>query len=123
MYYKRQEAFRYSFDNPIYCTGQTFLSNGDHLMINDIFEGSIQNLSPNGLKFTTDANIDPVKVIQIRLIFILNQTEINIDGKIVWKKVFGSKFEYGFNGNGDDDTKKRIIEELKKYSKQMSENK
>ncbi|MFT8320916.1 MAG: PilZ domain-containing protein [Bacillus sp. (in: firmicutes)] len=116
MKYKRDEAFRYQFKEPIEATF-TFQTGNTNRM-SKMGKATIIDLSPNGLKFTSELDL-PVdnKELLFFFRFILNKKEFSIPGNIIWKKQRHNYFQYGYEGKNDEETKKRIIEVLKEYSK------
>ncbi|MFB6465705.1 PilZ domain-containing protein [Cytobacillus sp. Hz8] len=83
-----------------------------------IATANILDLSPNGLKFSSnlDLPIDQKKLL-LEISFILNDKIIHILGTPIWKKGIVHSFIYGIKGIEDQETKKEIVEELKEFSR------
>lgn len=119
MYYKRQEAFRYSFQDPIQASLEVYQKQDQSLVCIDSSTADILDLSPNGLKMVTDLDIDRAEDPVVRIRFLLSEATIEINGHVTWKKKMGTKFEYGFIGNDDSQTKQLVVNELKVYTKKQ----
>ncbi|MBM7647317.1 hypothetical protein JOC78_000238 [Bacillus ectoiniformans] len=119
MYYKRHEAFRYAFQEPVEASLEIYQKADQSLVCIDSSTADILDLSPNGLKMVSDLDIDRAEDPLVRIRFLLSEATIEINGHINWKKKMGSKFEYGFSGNDDDQTKQLIVNELKMYTKKQ----
>ncbi|MFE8703551.1 PilZ domain-containing protein [Cytobacillus sp. FJAT-54145] len=118
--YKREEPFRFQFQNPIPGTFKLLSING---VSGQSKAGSVQvlDVSPNGLKFksTLDLPIERTKFL-MEVSFLLNDELVRVLGEPKWKKREGTSFVYGFVGIDDEETKKEIIERLKQYAKKIS---
>ncbi|OLO39199.1 hypothetical protein BTR23_09090 [Alkalihalophilus pseudofirmus] len=106
--YKRNEPFRFNFDQPMYCC---FFIKSDR---SHMFDGVILDLSPNGLKIRTP--IDLLIDTKIEIAFHLNNTLFDVKGLVRWKKT-GSDQIAGIQLENDEFTQQRIIEELKFFVK------
>ncbi|QED47340.1 PilZ domain-containing protein [Cytobacillus dafuensis] len=119
MRYKREEAFRFQFREPLNGSLKIISINGQR---ENFFSDSIEimDVSPNGLKFKTPLNlsIDDNKYF-LEVTFIIEGRNIRLLGVPAWKKTEGSFFAYGFNGIKDEYTKQEIIHALKEYSKRV----
>jgi hypothetical protein len=117
--YKRQEAFRFQFKQPIPGTFKIIRVNGmqgdDKSAI-----AYIVDISPNGLKFKSPINL-PIEQnnFLLEVSFILADRLICILGKPKWKKAEGKMAVYGFTGLDDKETQKEIINVLKIYTKMI----
>lgn len=115
--FKRDEAFRYTFVNPIPAIF-TMIQVNDREVNSSPGMAKIIDISPEGLRFSTNLRIPDVNAnIVLSIIFKLNETELTFNGEIVWTKEMGSIVEYGIHLLADDTEKDMIIEELKIYSK------
>ena len=108
MRYRRQEAFRYQFTTPIYC----FYSMRYEREKND---GVILDLSPNGLKLETTADLPLVAAVDIS--FALNSSSLNVIGNIKWKKNYINRYIIGLQLENDRELKQAIINGLKQHVK------
>src|SRR4051794_39145247 len=109
MYHKRNEPFRYSFGKPIAAIIETVIKEEQALVSNGKWEAAILDISPNGMKIVSSADIEPSEDLQIRTSFMLNKTHIEINGKISWKKALGMDFEYGILENTPAEIKALLI--------------
>lgn len=115
MYCKRNELFRFTFREPLQATIKAFQNKEQTLIFHGIWEAFIVNISPNGMKIISSANIDPSKDLQIRTSFTLNNTIMEINGSISWKKTSGQNFEYGILENNSAEMRHLLISELTTY--------
>ncbi|MBS4189020.1 hypothetical protein KHA94_02165 [Bacillus sp. FJAT-49705] len=119
MRYKREEAFRFQFREPLTGSLKIISINGKR---EDFYSDSIEimDVSPNGLKFNTPLNlsINDNKYF-LEVTFIIEGRTIRVLGVPAWKKTEGSIFAYGFNGIKDEKTNQEIIQALKEYSKKV----
>lgn len=116
MFFKRTEGFRFSFDEPIQAKVK-MLINGQAIVKNDteIFEASILDISPHGIKMFAETNFNegnsPVPLLEVQ--FILDSSVIVGIGEIVWTKDFGSGKHYGIVFQNQASLEDLIISELK----------
>lgn len=118
MKFRRQETFRYQFENPINCLFRILKVDSKELTskigkayVNDISEGGIKISSPLSIPLEN-------KVIEIELIFKLNQEDLILTGTLAWRKDhFNNQYSYGVQLTIDESLKKQLIQELKIYSK------
>lgn len=120
MYYKRNEPFRYSFGQPVQAMIEAIQKEEQGLVSTGKWEAAILDLSPNGMKIASSANIEPSEDLQIRTSFMLNKIHIEINGKISWKKSLGRDFEYGIAENNSDQIKDLLISQLKVFARTQS---
>lgn len=116
MIYKRSEAFRYEFKEPIeseMCLvkmeDKEIDTNTGIIMIHDI--------SPEGMKISSqlDIPLEPKFTLKITVNIIENLT---ILAKIAWKQQTPTGYIYGLQLLDNEDEKKAIIENLKIYVKE-----
>ncbi|WP_338449501.1 PilZ domain-containing protein [Niallia oryzisoli] len=108
MRYKRNEPFRYQFEKPIYCILQT---NQEKI------DGSILDLSPNGMKVTSTKDLPLFRTIHIT--FGLNGNQFKITGNVRWKKSCLASCVGGIQLQNDQSAAKAITRELKEYVKKF----
>jgi len=121
MYYKRQEAFRYTFVQSIPAICEVFQSTGSQEKQKvQSFGASILNISPNGLKAASKSNIE-IKDDQVLVFsFQLAATLISFPGKIVRKRLAGAdEFHYSIQSDGNETLKNQIIASLKIHTKEQ----
>lgn len=124
MIYKRDEAFRFTFGNPIEGIFKIARIDGK---IATSSEGLalILDLSPNGLKFSSPLDL-PIeeKHFLFEVSFKINQNKtIVMLAEPKWKKRLSpSFFTYGLIGLDSEETKKEIIDELKEYAKRLKQS-
>lgn len=118
MRYRRNETFRYQFENPVVCTFRILKVDNKELT-SKAGEANIYDISEGGLKLTSPLYI-PLenKEIEIEILFKLNQDELKLTGILVWRKDnVNSLYSYGVQFTIDESTQKTLIQELKTYSK------
>lgn len=117
MRYRRQESFRYQFEEPIACTFR-ILKVENKERVSNIGEAYIYDISEGGVKLTTSLNVTlDNKKIEIEISFRLNEEELFLTGLLVWKKNHINDFSYGVHFTIDEKVKRQLIEELKIFSK------
>ncbi|MFC0477251.1 PilZ domain-containing protein [Robertmurraya beringensis] len=119
MIYKRQEAFRFQFQQPIHGTFKIVSINGKQGDVKSAI-AYIVDISPNGIKFRSPINL-PIEQndFLLEISFLLADRFINVLGKPKWKKTEGKMWVYGFTGLDDKETKKEIVNVLKIYTKMV----
>ncbi|WP_165763709.1 PilZ domain-containing protein [Halalkalibacter urbisdiaboli] len=118
MLYRRQDSFRYEFNEQL--TGKLqLLQIADKKVTSSIGTMQLYNISPGGLKIETTLNFpDPKKQkIILNLSFYLNEEEIERKGEIVWKKILANRYQYGLIFNQSDHDKDELIGFLKDFAK------
>ncbi|MDQ0155823.1 hypothetical protein [Robertmurraya andreesenii] len=116
MYYRRDEAFRFIFGQPIKATFKIVKVDGRDGSANEA-SALILDLSPNGIKFSSELDL-PIyeKQLILEIYFSLNEKMISMLAEPKWKKRMSpSSFTYGLVGLDNEETKKEVIEELKEY--------
>ncbi|KYG91200.1 PilZ domain-containing protein [Metasolibacillus sp. FSL K6-0083] len=116
MFFKRQESFRFSFDEPIpakvkmLVDGQPIMKDGV-----EIFDASILDISPRGVKVFSEVNFNEsgkqIPLLEVQ--FVLDSSEITGVGEVVWTKVFGQGKQYGIIFQNQSSLEDLIISELK----------
>ncbi|MEC1178863.1 PilZ domain-containing protein [Metasolibacillus meyeri] len=116
MFFKRQEGFRFAFDEPIQAKVKKLINNQSGVKNDgEIFEASILDISPHGIKMFAEANFNE-NVSQAPLVevqFVLDSSEIVGVGEIVWTKEFGQGKQYGIIFHDQSSLEDLIISELK----------
>lgn len=117
MRFKRQEGFRYAFNPPIKGTFQLVKQN-DQLLTIKPGAADILDLSPNGLRFSTELDI-PVNEAEWEAVmtFTLNEAPISLTGTIVWKKHAAAGFHYGIECENNNEIQEMIIRSIKQHIK------
>lgn len=113
MQFKRNEAFRLSFEPPIDVTFSVVRSNQNDQGNRELLIGKILDISPRGMKIFTDAQITDFVSGIIKANFVLDTSMIQAYGEIVWKKPFANGFQYGIQFNGQKSVEELIVSELK----------
>lgn len=117
---KRSEYFRFEFDQPIDATIRIIEVNGTE-KISKPAKAKIKDLSPHGMKLLTNLNfiLEYIDSLKIEIDFSLNEdSPITATGSLVWQKEEFCGYSYGIKLESTEDGEKKIIEELKKFSKQ-----
>ncbi|MCA1061388.1 PilZ domain-containing protein [Rossellomorea aquimaris] len=119
MKYKRDEAYRFTFSQPIPCSF-TIVGIGDQTIQSKTAKGEMIDLSPQGCRLQSLLDIHLEKEVRLKVTFKLDEdfTEITAVGVIQWKKKKGlSHYQYGVKFPKDAGLKASITDELKKYVK------
>ncbi|WP_404452429.1 PilZ domain-containing protein [Virgibacillus necropolis] len=115
MFFKRNEPFRFTFDQPI--TGKLYdTTNDGHLAINV----SILDVSKNGAKVYCKDNIQLKSGKQIKLSYSIDDTSFDAIGTITWTKPSKTSYEMGIHLNTDDAYHSTMIQSLKKLKRMNS---
>ncbi len=116
MRFKRQEAFRYQFGQPIPCVFR-IVRIDDKEIESEKGTAEIHDISPRGMKIETTYNIPPhPKVIQTEITFMLNEVEFNFLGTFVWQKKFANHYYYGLQLLLSREQEEILISEIKRYA-------
>lgn len=117
MIYKRQEAFRFQFKQPIHGSFRIISINGVQGDIQSAI-AYIVDISPNGIKFRSPINL-PIEQndFLLEISFLLADRLIRVIGKPKWKRIEDEICVYGFTGLDDKETKEEIINALKIHTK------
>lgn len=116
----RSEYFRFEFEQPIDATFRIIEVNGVE-KISKLANAKIVNLSPHGIRLITSLNfeLEYSNRIKLEITFSLdNNNPIVVNGVFVWQKKEIKDYSYGINIISTEESEKKIIEELKKFSKQ-----
>lgn len=117
MRYKRQEPLRYTFSEPIQGKFIILLDYKNDQSLQETGEGQLDiiDLSPSGLRFTTNLDLHlNKKDFMLEVTFTFMGEELKMIGKVAWKKERVETFEYGLNGVEDDEKEQQVITFLKK---------
>ncbi|WP_232223947.1 PilZ domain-containing protein [Anoxybacteroides tepidamans] len=86
MRFKRQEAFRYQFGQPLSCTFR-IVRIGDQETESEKGTSEIYDISPRGMRIRTSLDIPPhPKDVHAQIVFTLNDVEFTFLGTFVCKK-------------------------------------
>lgn len=113
MHYKRDEAFRFPFSEPVPAEFSIHLKNSDQPGTGT-GDAALLDISPGGTRLRTAYDI-PVNrdALAVRLRFILYRQPISTDGVIVWKEAADGSWTYGIDFDEDPAVSERIVTELK----------
>ncbi|WP_432354623.1 PilZ domain-containing protein [Sporosarcina sp. A2] len=113
MHYKRDESFRYHFDEPVPAEFSIYLKNSDRPGTGK-GDSKLLDISPGGTRMETAFDI-PVKrdEVALRLRFNLFQQPIETNGVIVWKEATATGWIYGIDFDEDALIAQTIINDLK----------
>ncbi|SER26665.1 PilZ domain-containing protein [Gracilibacillus ureilyticus] len=112
--YRRDETFRYTFNQPSIGQFQIIQVDGENVESNP-GKMEIHNISPRGMKILTgfDLMLKEKEEIIVQLSFTL-VTEHTVHGKVVWQENYINKScYYGIDLIIDDQQSDNIIEDLK----------
>lgn len=125
MLYKRNEYFRYTFDETCEATFR-LIKNASESSPEEISKKGkclLVDISPNGVKIYTELFISINKLNLVELQFNLDETPISIMGEFIWSHRKKNGFEYGIKLIGDANSENLIVSELKQRSKKELESK
>ncbi len=119
MIYRREDAFRYEFEEPLDANFKVVKIDSKSV---DSSEGEllIIDVSPGGMKIAAELEFpDPKKTkIQLEIEFILKENTLVLHGEIVWKAIFSSSYEYGIDFTTPESERQQLIDDLKDYAKE-----
>ena len=125
MQYKRNEYFRYTFGEPCEATFRLIKNSGGDRPTEFSNKGNclIVDISPNGLKMVTELSIaiELIKLIEISI--VINESQLTLNGELIWSKKNIRGFEYGVRLNGDQENEQKIVDELKARRRKEVETK
>ncbi|SOC34980.1 PilZ domain-containing protein [Ureibacillus acetophenoni] len=117
MKFKRQEGFRFVFNEPIKANFVIVNKDGQVDQINhkNSHPCEILDQSPRGIKIYSNVEIgeDEVQPVQLEIEFVLDVTTIRALGEVVWTKPFGQGKQYGIHIIDQPDIVDLIINEMK----------
>nr|WP_106783758.1 PilZ domain-containing protein [Lysinibacillus timonensis] len=121
MKFKRQEGFRFVFNEPIEAKFVLLSKDArvDSESLDDMdkvaYPCKILDLSPQGIKIYSDAKIGEyvLQPFQLEIHFVLDVTDIKAIGEIVWSKPFGQGKQYGVHIIDQPEIVDLIIREMK----------
>ncbi|WP_064092347.1 PilZ domain-containing protein [Rossellomorea aquimaris] len=119
MKYKRDEAFRYSFKQPIEMEFKLLLEKDGVLNETRSSTATLLDISPRGVRLKTPLSLpleDQMNYL-LEMHFKLNEVPISIIGKPVWKRKEFNYYLYGIEALEDKQTEEIIIQELKHFAK------
>lgn len=113
MHYKRGEAFRFAFSEPVPAEFSIHLKNSDQPGTGT-GDAELLDISPGGTRMRTSYDI-PINrdALAVRLRFFLYQQPISTDGVIVWKEAAEGRWTYGVDFEEDPAVTGRIVADLK----------
>lgn len=118
MIFRRQESFRYTFNEPIDCLFK--LTKIDGTPTNSEYgKGQIIDISPSGLKMMTTLNLSPsLKMIEIEIQFSIDDSPFQILGIIQWQKkdILKNGYLYGVKLDSTAEIAASIIKGLKRHA-------
>lgn len=110
MIFKRQEGFRFKFEEPIQITFAMYengkVNHGQTAM------ADLLDISPRGLKMFTEVDLG-VNPPPLDLHFVLDTREVRAYGDVIWSRPFGNGKQYGIHFTDQGPVEDLIVEELK----------
>lgn len=110
MLYKRQEGFRFKFEEPVQITFAVYengrVNHGQTAM------AELLDISPRGLKMYTEVDLG-VNPPALDIHFVLDTQEVRAYGEVIWSRPFGSGKQYGVYFNDQGRVEELIVDELK----------
>jgi len=115
MIFKRNEGFRFAFGEPIYANFVVRVNGKPLDLERTHYPCQILDISPHGMKMFADAKISEHsnKLIQLEVIFLLDETTIRAVGEIVWARPYGRGTHYGLIFENQPGIEELITSELK----------
>lgn len=115
---ERHESFRYEFSPPLQCKFNIALESKPDKE-SHFGNAEILNISPHGLKFKTNLNIPKDwDMIKVNIKFTLMDMELLVSGHLRWKQENTGSYLYGVHLENDNELQQKIIDQLKKLSRQ-----
>jgi len=110
MIFKRQEGFRFKFEEPVQITFAIYengrVNHGQTAM------ADLLDISPRGLKMFTEVDLG-VNPPPLDIHFVLDTQEVRAFGEVIWSRPFGTGKQYGVFFNNQGPVEDLIVEELK----------
>ncbi|GAE91827.1 hypothetical protein JCM21714_786 [Gracilibacillus boraciitolerans JCM 21714] len=107
MHFKRNEAFRYQFKQPLQAK--------IHLEKQNTCDISILDVSPKGMKFNCLVKI-PLNL-NIQITYKILNKSFKITGSIIWQIDYGEFYQYGALFEKNEEYQLALLTELKKLAK------
>ncbi|BCB05720.1 PilZ domain-containing protein [Bacillus sp. KH172YL63] len=122
MLYKREEAYRYTFPQPVPCRF-SIISVGQLRARTSKGKGELIDISPNGCRFSADFSIPVEKKVLVQLEMRIHEALLVVNGVLVWSRSNGITRFYGVEFVKNDQLKTLITEEVKQVVKANERNK
>jgi hypothetical protein len=114
MRFRRQEAFRYQFGQPLSCTFCIVHPDGKQEKAGN---AHIHDISPHGMKLEIPMHIPVQNDDQkIEVTFTLNDVTFRFYGRIVWGKPFARTYYYGVRLLISDEQEEMLVREIKRHA-------
>lgn len=115
MIFKRKEGFRFVFGDSLEADFVILIDGKAVDLEGKRVPCQILDISPRGMKIGVNMDLGEYssQILQLEILFVLDQTEIKAVGEIVWSKTFGSGYQYGIVFYNQTPIEELIIEELK----------
>ncbi|AJK89311.1 MULTISPECIES: PilZ domain-containing protein [Lysinibacillus] len=110
MIFKRQEGFRFKFEEPVQITFAVY-ENG-RVNHRQTAMAELLDISPRGLKMYTEVDLG-VNPPPLDIHFVLDTQEVRAYGEVIWSRPFGSGKQYGVYFNDQGRVEELIVDELK----------
>jgi len=121
MIFKRQEGFRFKFEEPVTMTFAIY--EDGRVNQEQTAMAELLDISPRGLKMFTEVDLG-VNPPPLDLRFVLDTREVRAYGEIIWSRPFGTGKQYGVFFNNQGAVEDLIVEELKlRRKKEAAEEK
>ncbi len=117
MIFKRQEGFRFKFEEPVTMTFAIY--EDGRVNQEQTAMAELLDISPRGLKMFTEVDLG-VNPPPLDLRFVLDTREVRAYGEIIWSRPFGTGKQYGVFFNNQGAVEDLIVEELKLRRKKRS---
>ncbi|WP_047983726.1 PilZ domain-containing protein [Ornithinibacillus californiensis] len=121
MRYRRDEAFRFEFGEPLPIIFTIDEINGKVIHTSD-GKATMRDLSLKGMKIATSLSLpfESGKDVKVTVQLLLNHHHYTIQGEIVWKKQRLQEYYYGIHYNTSENTKDAILDDIKMIGKRMA---
>ncbi|RCW71847.1 PilZ domain-containing protein [Saliterribacillus persicus] len=110
MYYKRNEPFRFVFNQPL---------SGELIFQNEKKQISIHDISLNGMKIEMTEKVN--RFASVTLSYSILNNSFSREGKIVWMNDYGSYVQCGVQFEEDGDYQQQLVDTLKEMAKKQKE--
>lgn len=115
MRFRRQEAFRYQFGQPLPCIFRLVHNDEKYIEIEEK-SAHIHDISPHGMKLETLSRIPCEHNKEIEVTFMLNDVPFRFSGKVVWERPFVRTYYYGVRLLISNEQEEKLISEIKRHA-------
>lgn len=125
MQFKRNEGFRYKFDEPLNARFKVLVNGQVNNQDATILQCEIHDISPRGIKMFSKEDFGEHNnmILQLEVNFTLDEVAITAVGDIVWKRPYARGNMYGLMFTNQPRLEQIVISELKARRRKEIQNK